>query len=495
MSGERSNRFAVYIALGKILAMVAQFAMPLFLTRFLSKSDYGVYAQFYLVLGFLGSIFAFGIQSSLFYFYPISKSETEKKQLVYNTILLLLVLGTLGSSILFISPIADFIIGSELSNYLYIVIATIFLFIPSNIILPLSTVRKDKWLSVIFPPLEVLLKVAIVIPLALYTNSLYGIFVGIFVLQVIIFAYIILYIVRRYGWGRFGKTSIPLIKQQLSYALPFGFAVILNTVCQRIDKILCVSTLSAEEYAVYSVAFFGIPGVIQIYDALCQVNIVNMASAFKEQGKAEVLGLYRSFVVKTLSFSMPIILIAILFAPQILSLLFTDKYLSATPFFRIYTASFVVAMFGAGTILRAIGKTKLSLKAYLISAIISVPLSVFLIQKYSIYGAIAGAMLNMNLPRIFQMIYEAKQLNISMLKLVPLRSIGTILLCTLLPLLPIIFASFYFDISIFLSVFVGGVYLIVSYILEMKAGTFIVPQQLVVEKIKSVLQRVRLCGK
>ena len=83
------NQFAAYIALGKILAMAAQFVMPLFLTRSLSKADYGLYSQFYLVLGFVSAIFAFGIQSNLYYFYP-GKNESEQRTIVQNTFLLLL---------------------------------------------------------------------------------------------------------------------------------------------------------------------------------------------------------------------------------------------------------------------------------------------------------------------------------------------------------------------------------------------------------------------
>ena len=72
MSDKRTsdNRIAFYVAAGKILAMIAQFVMPLFLTRFLTKHDYGLYSQFYLIFGFLLSVFGMGIQANLYYFYP-----------------------------------------------------------------------------------------------------------------------------------------------------------------------------------------------------------------------------------------------------------------------------------------------------------------------------------------------------------------------------------------------------------------------------------------
>ena len=49
---DTSNSFAVYVAVGKLIAMVCNFVLPIFLTRFLSKSDYGLYSQFYNIHGF-----------------------------------------------------------------------------------------------------------------------------------------------------------------------------------------------------------------------------------------------------------------------------------------------------------------------------------------------------------------------------------------------------------------------------------------------------------
>ena len=122
--------------------------------------------------------------------------------------------------------------------------------------------------------------------------------------------------------------SFSLLKEQFQYAFPFGIAVILSTTCNQIDKLICVNYLSIEEYAVYSIAFFGIPGVMQIYDALCQVNIMNMATEYKNGTIEQVKNLYQRFVVQTLSFSLPVIGVVCLFSPQIIHFLFSEKYLA-----------------------------------------------------------------------------------------------------------------------------------------------------------------------
>ena len=479
------NQFAAYIALGKILAMAAQFVMPLFLTRFLSKADYGLYSQFYLILGFVSAIFAFGIQSNLYYFYP-GKNESEQRTIVQNTFLLLLFFGLLGVLLLFIPFIKTGLIGDgPLLDYFYIILINIYLCIPATIILPLATVRKDKWITIIYPPADVLLKVALIIPIALYFKTLYAIFVAILLLHSVQFVFILIYLLAKYGGIHIAKDSIRLIKQQLAYSLPFGFAVIINTVCQRIDKVICVSFLTPEDYATYSVAFFGIPGIMQIYDSLCQVNVMNMATAFHNNQKSKIIDLYKGFVTKTLSFSIPLIIIAIIFAPQIISILFTDKYVDSVPFFRLYVATFFIAMFGAGTILRAIGRTTISMRAFLYAAIICVPLSYFLIQQFHIWGAMISALVNTILPKILQMFFEARELNVNILNLIPVGKIGTLLRCTIFPLIPIAILCYYYDISNGFAVGLAALYLLAAYALELKHQVFIVPSQ----KVKTWLKR------
>ena len=151
MSGERSNKFAVYIAIGKLLAMAAQFVMPMFLTRFLTKADYGLYAQFYLALNFLGAILCFGIPSNLFYFYE-KKHGIEQTQVVWNTFIATIIMGFIGVTILFIPAIGEYFLGQNLYQYLLIFTICLFFFIPSHIINTLPIVRKDKITTTLFPP-------------------------------------------------------------------------------------------------------------------------------------------------------------------------------------------------------------------------------------------------------------------------------------------------------------------------------------------------------
>ncbi len=471
MSGERSNKFAVYIAIGKLLAMAAQFVMPMFLTRFLTKADYGLYAQFYLALNFLGAILCFGIPSNLFYFHE-KKHGIEQTQVVWNTFMATIVMGFFGVSILFIPVIGEYFLGQNLYQYLYIFVICLFFFIPSHIINTLPVVRKDKITTTLYPPSDIILKIILVITFALIFKSIKSIFIAISILQIAIVLFLFIYINKHYPITR-NLFSVFILKEQLAYSIPFGIAVALNTICARIDKLVCISYLTVEEYATYSIAFFGIPGIMQIYDSICQVNVQNMASV-KENDSKGIIQMYKSFVVKTLSFSLPIILIVFLFSEQIIEFLFTDKYLDATPYFQLYILTFIVGMLGSGTILRAIGKTRYSMYAFLASTIICIPSTYILIINYGINGAIISAMINVILPKIFQIAIEMRLLKTPFRKYFPLKNITQILITSVVPIIPIVIISMLTKLSIIYCILLGIIYVCIVYCVEIKYNIFLI---------------------
>jgi O-antigen/teichoic acid export membrane protein len=478
-----SNKLAFSLSLGKIAAMVLNFVMPVFLSRFLTKEEYGLYSQFYLVHNFVGSICAFGIQSNLYYFFP-NATDTKKRQIIWNTLVAISGFGVVGSLCLLIPGVSNVLLNENLREYLNIIILCIIFYIPSLLIDPLGIVRDNKLLVMIYHPLSILLKVAFVVSFALIFHTLDSIFYAILLLEGIIFIFVLFYILRYYPLRGGNFLSLDLMKSQLTYSLPFGIAVCLNTLCMQMDKIICTNYLSLEDYAVYSIAFFGIPGIMQIYDALCQVNVVDMTKYHKNNDSSGVLECYKSFVTKTLSFSFPVILAGCLFSSQIIDLVFSPKYNTATPFFQLYLLTFIFGMIGAGTILRAIGKTKYSMYAFLISTVIGIPTTYLLIRHYGIWGAISSAMINTILPKLLQIIFECRLMKSSFKDYLPWGNIFKIVGISAGLLLPILIFGFFIKWNIPLAIAVSIVYVLIVYLLEIKYDIFLVNKSIIVTRFK-----------
>ena len=98
MEKSYSNKYAVYVAIGRVMAVLCGFVIPIYLTRFLTKHDYGLYCQFFTLETFLGGILVLGIPTCIYYYY--SKLTDRRKSLLFNNLLLLIFAALIGITII-----------------------------------------------------------------------------------------------------------------------------------------------------------------------------------------------------------------------------------------------------------------------------------------------------------------------------------------------------------------------------------------------------------
>ena len=465
-----SNRFAIYLLIGRMFTMVASFIMPLVLVRFMSQSDYGVFSQFYTLYTAIYVILALGLHTNIFYFYPTATKEDADKY-VSNTTVLLLLFGFIGGTIMYIPPVQSALFGdSELGKHIDFIIAAIMLATPMNIVSPLNTVREDKWGAMLIPGFVAVMRILTVVGCTLVYNDLHELFKWLLFYQLFILVVVAIYSLQNVRF----RLDWSLAKKQMAYSIPFGCAVALQLFSNYFDKFVCIKFLEPAEYAIYSVAFLSIPGINQVYESLCQVNIVNMTRSYKTGHIEEVAPQYQNFVIKTLSFSTPLIFAVAIYAEEIMALLYTDQYVTSAPFFRIYSLTFLTSMLGAGTILRSMGKTNSSLNAFLITCLVGLPTTYWLVSTYGAYGAIIGAFINMILPRFIQMVMESRLLNMSLASFLPWKQSAKILLPALIPGIALYAIKEIWHLNIWICMIESCVYVILLYAYYIWRNIFII---------------------
>ena len=464
-----SNRFALWLTIGRIFSMLVLFAMPMVMTRLLSQSDYGVFSQFFTLYLTLNVIFALGFHANLYYYYPTAEEE-GKDEYVSNTLLFLLLMSLLSALALSFPPIRGLILGNgRLGDYAPLVVLCIALTIPNNIVSPLVTVREDKWGAVFIPGVFSAIRLGVMIVVAILSRDLRYVFLALVCYQALVSVCIIVYAFHhhsiRFNWDK--------AKRQIAYSIPFGLIVAIQQLVFCFDKLVGIRLMDEVQYAIYSVAFLSIPGINQIYESLCQVNIVNMTRSHQAGELQEVRDEYMDFVIKTLSFSTPVILAVALFAEEVIGFLFPGDYLEAARYFRVYSLTFLVAMFGAGTVLRAIGKVEYALGAYLISAAVGLPLTFILTKQYGPSGAIIGAAVNLILPRVIQMFIEAKCLDQSIRTYLPWRGLLVIFAAAILLLVPMYLIKHWLNPGLIGCILAAVIYVLALYGFYLRKGVFI----------------------
>lgn len=487
---QRSNSFALYTASGRILAMIAGFLMPVLLTRFLSQENYGLYSQFNVLLAFVSSIFAFGMQSNLYYYFPGS-DEKRQKALIGNTLFTMIILSLFALILLLIPQTSILLIGNgKLNDFKDLIAIGVFFSVPVLLVYPLFVTRGDRVLSVTYPLIETLLRVLIVIGTAVIFGTIESILLAMVIYHILQFVFTLIYSYWPYRTTNGRWFDYKLLKSQFTYVAPFGIAVILSTLFRQFDKMLCISFITPAEYAIYSLAFYGVPGINQVYDSVAEVNILNMSAAYKENNIKETILLAQSYVIRLMSFSVPLIFTVFIFSNVIIGFLFPSEYLDAVPFFRIYIFSFLMGALGAGLVLRATGKTKYTLRAYLMSAIIYIPFTYFSIKYYGTWGAISSAMLGILLPKVFQILFEIRILGVSFWNYLPWRKIGWIILLSAILLIPIAVINHFVHLNIFTAGIIGFIYVLSVWIVEIRLNLFIVSKDTLIKYLLQIKNKI-----
>ncbi len=493
MKSVSENKQTFYLASGKVLALLANLLIPLFLTRVLAKEEYGFYSQFNTVLYFLVGFFSFALFSNLYYFFPTIK-KNKKKIIVFQTVLFLVASSLLSALFLFMPFISDFILGSEsLKNFKHVIYFLTIILVFTSIIQPLYVVNKDVGISLWFPIAQVVLKAVFIVGFFLVIPSIDSIINSIIVSSILIMLIVLRY-VRNTIKKLPGKILIEkeIALDQLRYNLPIGLAFSIKTFSQRFDKLISISFLSASAYASYSIAFFGIPGIKQIYEAISQVTVINMAKSFKNGDKKEALMLYKNMVVKNLSFSIPVILIVALNAKQIIIFLFTSKYTDATILFQMYLISIVFIMLGEGLILRASGETKLYARVFIILSPVIISSTYFLVKYFGSFGAMCGALLSIILPRIYLITKEIKVIESNIKDFFPWKKMGIVFLISLVSLIPFVYIKKIFTDNILNSILISIVYLFIVFQIELRLSIFIVDKKKIILLRKNILKNIKI---
>jgi O-antigen/teichoic acid export membrane protein len=210
------------------------------------------------------------------------------------------------------------------------------------------------------------------------------------------------------------KIDPSLIKRQLVYSLPFGLALILNQISVKFDKFFINQYITAEEFAVYSMAFLGIPVLKQFFQSIHNVVVPEISKLISEGDMGQATLLWQKTVDKTSSVTIPLVFLFFILADELITILYTDGYIEAANYYRVFLFIFLISMFSHELILRGSNKTRFILYSNMIGAVITIGIAFLIIPKFGLYGAVYTALAGSVSPMIISLIVEKKIMNLSL---------------------------------------------------------------------------------
>lgn len=212
--------------------------------------------------------------------------------------------------------------------------------------------------------------------------------------------------------------DIHLIKSILDFSVPLGFSAVIGTTNIELDKLLIGKLYNTKELAIYTNAAKEMPVSI-ISSSISTVLLPVLAVFIKEKKTKKVIELWSHATIVSYAFICYIATVLIVYAPVVMTILYSEKYLAGIQIFRIYSLLLLFRCTYFGMLLNAMGRTKIVMKCTALSLVINFTLNIVFYYLIGFHGPAVATLLSVAILSILQLAYTAEYLKISFLKVFP----------------------------------------------------------------------------
>ena len=413
----------IKLTASKIATTIISLVSSMLLSRFRTLTEYGTYSQLLMAINLVCSALMLGLPNSLNYFAAKAESQEERDKFlsVYYTLSTILSLIT-GLVLVLSTPLLEKIFDNNLISKFWYFLA----FFPWTKII-MSGVEN---LLVVYQKTHILMLYRI-----LNSIALLGIIVLVQVLNGSFSSYMILYLVveasftiwvyvlvKKNAQELQPSLNLNLLKSVLTFSIPLGIASMVGTINIELDKLVITSFFSTEELAVYTNASKELP-VTVIATSLTAVLLPQMVRLLKEDKPQEAVKLWNSATTISFGIICYIAMGCVVFAPEVIQVLYSDKYLSGTTVFRIYSLGLLLKCTYFGMLLNATGRTKFIFFSSLGSLALNFVLNYICYFLMGFIGPAVATLISSLLMQTFQLIYTSKVCKVPFKNIFPWKNI------------------------------------------------------------------------
>ena len=420
------GRDDVNLTLSKVIALGITMLSSMLLSRFRTLEEYGTYSQLMLVVQLAISIFTLGLPNSINFFLARTESSNERKNFlstyyIFNTCLCVI----MGLILFLLSPIVvKYFNNNAIKNFIYALLilpwATVIMSSIENILI----VYKKTVNLILFRVSNSILLLIVIIVAVIFQLS-FNIYMIMYVAVQSLYAIIVYFFV--YKLENRLKLSVDkkLIYKILKFSIPLGLATMVGTISIEIDKLLVGAFYSTDQLAIYTNASKEMPVTI-IASSLTAVLMPKLVRLLKNGKNNEVVKLWGETIILSYVFICFFTAFLFVFAPQIMEVLYSEKYLPGVNIFRIYSIVLLLRVTYFGMVLNSIGKTKMIFYCSIASLLLNVVFNFLFLYLFGMSGPAIATFLSILIVNLVQLIFTSHYLKISFKKLFPWHSLGII---------------------------------------------------------------------
>ncbi len=378
---------AVFLTVARLMTTALGFTVTRLLSQFFSVHDYGTYSQIMLLVSTLSSITVLGMVDAVNYFFCNQTNDADREKYVGTIFALQTIVSTIAGTVVLLltAPISLYFDNPDVKKLL--IFGALLPFLQNLIsMLQVLFVSVGKARLLAFKNLTVsLLRLGVVLIACLLVQRVWLVLLATVVLDVGQIMFFLLLLRREGCRVAVRRADLSLVKPILSYSIPMAAFIVLNTINRDCDKYVISAFTDTETLAVYTNAAKVLPFDI-IMQSFCTVLLPHITRSIAAGEMENARKLYKYFVEITYISTGILACGALAAAPNLMELLYTDKYLSGLSVFIVYILVDILRFTNLTMILSASGKTKTLMFLALGSLLGNLVLNVVFFHIFGILG-------------------------------------------------------------------------------------------------------------
>lgn len=464
---------AAFLSISKIINLFISLITGMLLSRFRTLEEYGTFSQIQMLVTFAVSFFMMGLPNSINYFLPQANTR-HQKDIFFSTYFFSCTLMSLTAGFVLFLATSYFVVFFDnskiaLFSYAFLILPWTRIIISSlgsTLIVSNKTIRLT-----VYNVIHSLLMLGLIF-LVKYLGKSFELYVTVYCSLEVMFA---LCVYREVFFLNNMEDKfcfdVHLLRKILVFSLPLGWAAVVGTLNIEIGKLVIGFFMGTEMLAVYANAGRELPFTV-ISSSITAVFMPFLVKLLSRNRVNDVVTLWGNTVELSYIIMCFFSTALFVFAPQVITLLYSEKYLIGVAPFRIYSLVLLWRTTYFGMMLNITGNSKLVLYASVATLLLNVTL-VFVCYYFLGYiGPALAAFLSIGIIAILQLSMSSKVLKIRFSEIFPWRRLGNITLCNFSAGILVFFLKYAFAIetssSDLLTVFIGGVLWMFLYISIMR---------------------------
>lgn len=380
---ELASKASIMVA-SKVVGAFSKIAAIIILVRLLDKEDFGLLSFALVTYLTVTKLSELGLSDSVFYFFgKYSTARRSYALMIARTLFFLAIAG--GILLLIIGAVTDANGYSVLELFVPLTLLAL-IELPTlpiqNALLAIDRTRQAAIVNILF---SLVFLVVVTTPafggqsIQVITYCLVG--YGLFRLVISGFLF------QRHFAPDSEVLPQGLMREVLAYSIPLSIAQIMWKINEFVDKYVVMFFLPVVVFAEYTVGSWEIPMVPTIAFTVASVMMPRLVSLHMRQDTESLLELWNESIKKVSLIVLPLMVLLVTIAHDLIVLLFSEDYSNAAWVFMVYSLVLFHRVGAYAAVLKAVNQTHVVTRWSVYTVLLNLCLSVPLVLWLGMIGA------------------------------------------------------------------------------------------------------------